>query len=310
MRARWWMAAVMLVGGPASSAQAGRLEAARASVRPPPPANRAPTPTASSRPPHTSSGPVRVHTVSAPPATARGSRTVTYVIVRRAPPVAVPPPVALGPQPEALSLQGPPPHPAPPPIQRFVQRWPYERGTTGWVVDPWDPKAAEHRRVSGRLEAEGAYLYKGLWRTGVAGRVGTARLDVDTQLSFYLDRPHQDALYLGDTSLNFAPVARPRLVWRLGLGARYMLDARLPGAGPREYAAGWNVSTGLDAFPVRPFVISARVDRGTLYQTPVWRARATIGVVRERFELYAGYEHTQIDRVALGGPALGLRLWL
>ncbi len=57
-------------------------------------------------------------------------------------------------------------------------------------------------------------------------------------------------------------------------------------------------------------MISARLDRGTLYQLPVWRARATVGVVRDRFELYAGYEHTQIERVSLGGPALGLRLWL
>jgi hypothetical protein len=235
-------------------------------------------------------------------------RVTTYVVVRAPPPRAVPPPVPLGPEPEALNLQGPPPRP---PLQRFVHRWPYEANERGWVVDPWVGGQEEgHRRVTGRLEAEGAYLYKGLWRTGMAARLGTARVDVDTQLSFYLDAPHRDALYLGDTSFNVAPIVQPRLVWRLGLGARYMLDARLPGAGPREYSAGWNLSSSLDAFPVRPFVISARLDRGTLYQTPVWRARASVGVVRERFELYAGYEHTQIERVALGGPTVGLRLWL
>jgi hypothetical protein len=117
-------------------------------------------------------------------------------------------------------------------------------------------------------------------------------------------------MYLGDTGLNFAPVALPRLVWRVGAGARYMLDARMPGAGPREYAMGWNFSTSIDAFPRSPFVLSARVDRGTLYRTPVWRARATAGLVAKRFELFAGYEHTQIERIALGGPLLGLRLWL
>ena len=73
---------------------------------------------------------------------------------------------------------------------------------------------------------------------------------------------------------------------------------------------GWNVNTSLDAFPIKPFVISARLDRGTLYLTPVWRARASVGIVRERFELYAGYEHTQIERIPLGGPTVGLRLWL
>jgi len=229
------------------------------------------------------------------------------VVVRRAPPQAVPPPVTLGPEPQPLNLQGPPPEP---PFRRYVHRWPYERRSSGWVVDPWKGGQEDHRRVTGRLEAEGAYLYRGLWRSGLAARVGTARVDVDSQMSFYLDVPHRDALYLGDTTFNFAPVAEPRVVWRVGAGARYMLDARVPGTGPREYAMGWNFSTSLDAFPRKPFVISARLDRGTLYHTPVWRARASVGVVRERFELYAGYEHTQVERIPLGGPTLGLRLWL
>lgn len=208
---------------------------------------------------------------------------------------------------ERLDLQGPPPRP---PFERTLNRWPYEARSPGWVVDPWTGDASKHRRIGGRLEAEGAYLYRGLWRTGMAARVGSARVDVDTQLSFYLDAPRRDALYLGDTSLNLAPVALPQIVWRVGLGTRYMLDARIPGAGPREYSMGWNFSTSLDAFPGRPFVISARLDRGSLYQTAVWRGRATVGLVRERFELFAGYEHTQIERVSLGGPLLGLRAWL
>jgi hypothetical protein len=192
-----------------------------------------------------------------------------------------------------------------------VRRWPYEARTSGWVADPWTRNADDARRVGGHLEAEGSYLYRGLWRSGLAARVGTPRVDVDSQLSFYLDVPNHDGFYLGDTTLGFAPVAEPRVVWRIGAGARYMVDARLPdGTGPREHAMGWNLSTSLDAFPGAPFVISARIDRGTLYQTPVWRARATVGLVRARFELYGGYEHTQIERVALGGPALGLRLWL
>ena len=178
------------------------------------------------------------------------------------------------------------------------------------MVDPWTGNATEHRRIGARLAAEGSYLYRGLVRSGVSGRLGTARLDVDSQLSFYLQTPARDALYLGDTTLNFAPVVLPQLVWRVGLGARYMLDARLPGAGPREYAAGWNVSTSLDAFPGKPWVLSARVDRGMLYQTPVWRARATVGMIYRRVELFAGYDHTQVEKVSLGGPLVGLRAWL
>ncbi len=235
-------------------------------------------------------------------------RVHTYYVVRTRP-VAVPAPKPLGPQHEEPQLQGPPPRP---PFVRHLNRWPYEARRAGYVVDPWISNDAAYRRVGGQLSAEGSYLFGGMLRSGLAARVGSARLDLDTQMSFYLEPPARDALYLGDTSLNLAPVALPRIVWRVGLGARYMLDARLPGtgSGPREYAMGWNFTTSLDVFPGRPFVISARLDRGMLYQTPVWRARATVGLVRDRFELFAGYDHTQIETVALGGPLLGLRAWL
>ena len=42
----------------------------------------------------------------------------------------------------------------------------------------------------------------------------------------------------------------------------------------------------------------------------MFRARATVGLVRERFELFAGYDHLQIERTALGGPLVGIRAWL
>ena len=51
---------------------------------------------------------------------------------------------------------------------------------------------------------------------------------------------------------------------RVGLGARYMADARLPGSGPREYAAGWNGTTSLDAIRVhgaRGYVSEFEVER-------------------------------------------------
>lgn len=213
----------------------------------------------------------------------------------------------MGRSPAPPQLDEPPPRPA---FERHALRWPYEARKRGWVADPWLPHDEGHRRLAGRASVEGSYLFRGVWRSGFAARVGSPRLDVDTQMSLYYEAPQRDALYLGDTSLNFAPVALPAVVWRVGMGARYMLDARLPGAGAREYAAGWNLSTSIDVFPGAPFVISARLERGTLYRTPVLRARATVGVVRKRFELFAGYDHLQIERVALGGPLLGLRAWL
>ena len=92
----------------------------------------------------------------------------TYYIPRQAPPPAVPPPEALGPQTTQPDLDRPPPRP---PFTRYANRYPYEARRDGWVVDPWKGNAKEHRRLAGRASLEGAYLYRGLWRSGVAARV-------------------------------------------------------------------------------------------------------------------------------------------
>lgn len=293
------------LGTPISEAQAGpgRLEQTRGQVRPPPPPTRsaAPSRAVTSRP---TSGSYRPAYRTTTTTTVRTRST--YRNQRYHAPGAVAPPRSLG-RSTPPKLDAEPPRP---PFRRLVARYPYEARQDGWVVDPFAPPRAEHRRVAGRLSAEGSYQYRGLLRSGFAARVGSARVDVDTQLSFYYEAPTQDALYLGDTSLNFAPVALPHVVWRVGLGARYMVDGRLPGQGTREYAAGWNFTSSIDIFPARPFIISARVDRGVLYETPVWRGRATVGINYKHVELFAGYDHTQVFRVALGGPLVGLRVWL
>lgn len=312
------MVVVMALGLASEPARAegGRIEGAKASVRPQP-ATRSTSTGSASRPSQARSqvrgqtSTTRVHHRPAPSSRGgpAGPMRVSYQVVRRRPaPAAVAPPKSMGPTTQPLRLDEDPPRP---PFRRHAHRWPYEARKRGWVVDPWTSSDREHRRVAGRASAEASYLYRGLWRTGFAARVGTPRLDVDTQMSFYYEAPTREALYLGDTSLSFAPVALPQVVWRVGTGLRYMLDAKLPGSsGAREYAAGWNLNTSIDVFPGPPFVLSARLDRGMLYRTPVFRARATVGLIRERYELFVGYDHLQIERTALGGPLAGLRAWL
>lgn len=318
MTMRWWSILSMgLVATLPLEAHAGggRVEATRAVVRPPPPPTRsaAPSLNATSRGTTPSSRYSRGYSAQPTPVRAVGPQegiVRRYRVVRkRSSAPAVAPPQRLGPQSQAPQLNT---APARPPFRRLVQRYPYEARQRGWVAEPWETDKNRFRSVAGRLSAEGSYQYRGLWRTGLAARVGSPRVDVDTQISFYAELPARDAMYLGDTSLNFAPVALPQVVWRIGLGARYMLDARLPGTGtePREYAAGWNFTSSIDLFPGQPFIVSARVDRGMLYETPVWRARGTVGLNRQHFELFVGYDHTQVERVSLGGPLVGLRVWL
>jgi len=80
--------------------------------------------------------------------------------------------------------------------------------------------------------------------------------------------------------------------------------------GESGHARGWNVSTGVDIFPFDPIVMGGEVDVGRLGQAWLWRLRGTIGMQLSHAEIFAGYDHMQIGAASLGGPMLGLRLWL
>jgi hypothetical protein len=95
----------------------------------------------------------------------------------------------------------------------------------------------------------------------------------------------------------------------MGGGVRYMVDGRTPGEGHREYALGWNVGAGVDFFPVRPLIVTYRLDLGRLWAATIVQNRATLGAVLGPFEVYAGYDALRIGRVWLHGPMAGLRGW-
>jgi len=162
---------------------------------------------------------------------------------------------------------------------------------------------------SGTAHVEGAYLYDQLYRSAFGIDLNYWRLGLSSDLSFFLEGPFKDALYLGSTNAKFALVMRPAVRWRIGGGAQYMIDGRVPGEGRREYAAGGNFTTDVDVFPFWPVVLSGRFDYGRLYRTRSMLGRATVGVMLSRFELYAGYEARKIGKVSLHGPMVGLRAW-
>ena len=89
---------------------------------------------------------------------------------------------------------------------------------------------------------------------------------------------------------------------RLGIGPRVLADH----AGGDW---GFNFHLGGDLFPVRPAVISADADFGTLGAAGFAHGRVTVGAVRRRFEVYAGYDAFVIGHTAVHGPLVGVRLW-
>jgi len=87
-----------------------------------------------------------------------------------------------------------------------------------------------------------------------------------------------------------------------GLGFRTMLDRR-------GDAYGFNFTYGSEWFPLRPLVVGAQFDAGTLGSAAVIHTRATIGAVYRRYEIYGGYDFLRIGSVNLQGPMVGVRLW-
>jgi len=195
--------------------------------------------------------------------------------------------------------------------QTSFRSYPYQDGARGYrfETDPDDPDPPG-RRVAGRLWAEGAWLSRGLWRSGAGLRIDGQLFGFDGDLSYYLEPAARDALYLGTANLDVIPLHARRALWRFGGGISTMIDGRVPGQDTREYALGWNITSSLDLFPASPLVLSARIDAGRLHGAVMGRIRGTIGVALGRVHLYGGYAHTQVGTVGLGGPTLGLGLWL
>jgi hypothetical protein len=189
------------------------------------------------------------------------------------------------------------------------RHYPYEGGSGDYLFTP-RPTDEGTRKRAGQVWAEGAWQGRGLWRSAGGLRVDGQFFGVDGDLSYYLEPAAKDALYLGTANLNLIPIHARRGVLRLGGGFNTMIDGRLPGQGHREYALGWNVTSSFDLFPAWPVVLSARADVGQLYHAWMGRARASVGVMLWRMEIYGGYEHTQVGRVGMGGPMVGVRLWL
>jgi hypothetical protein len=186
-------------------------------------------------------------------------------------------------------------------------RHPYAEGHDGYVR--WAAGRARARNLAGTVAVDGGLLADDVWRAGLGVGLWIARFGIDNQLSFFVERPRRDALYLGSTVLWLAPVLRPHAIWRIGSGINYMIDGRAPGQGPRQHALGADLATQLDVFPVRPLVLSGRLDVGSLYKTFVVGARATAGVTFVGIELYGGYTLHRVGSVNLHGPTAGLRVW-
>lgn len=194
-------------------------------------------------------------------------------------------------------------------------RYPYEKRSaaslpyTGWVHRTKRSPGAQTKSWSLRVAVEGAYLGDDLWRSAWDIELAWRRLSLRSETGFYIERGFADALWMGSVVGYVAFVMQPKVVWRIGLGPSYMVDARRLDDPKRFDAAGIDGSTTLDVFPVRPLVLSGRADVGRLGKALTVSARATLGFMVRRFEGYGGYEYRAVGSVKARGPVFGVRVW-
>lgn len=133
----------------------------------------------------------------------------------------------------------------------------------------------------------------------------TSRLGLDISFQTLRERlaPEQyDYLTLGDANVVFRFAQHSKAQMRLGLGMNWLADTR-------QHDLGFNFTYGGDFFPVKPLIVSAAIDWGTLGHAELFRFRTTVGVIVNRIETYAGYEYLDIGRTHTNSLVAGVRLW-
>lgn len=188
--------------------------------------------------------------------------------------------------------------------------YPYADGAAGriHIIEEDDLDPAGHR-FAGTATLDGAYYGPTLWRSGLAATLMFRRVGLGLDFAPHLETRPLDALMLGSANVLFAPVLRPRAQLHLGLGLNAMIDGRALPSGERTDALGFDVTTRLTVLPVRPLVLRARFDFGSLGAANALLFRTTAGLMIRRAELFAGFETRRVGRVQMLGPTTGVRVW-
>jgi hypothetical protein len=197
----------------------------------------------------------------------------------------------------------------------YLPWYPYPRQFPGWLLpretshgdDVHTDSDGVHRRLyAGRLSIEGGSDFNGVDRLAVQLRLDSAyRVGVLTSWNYYSERLAcgcRDRLVIGDFNIIVRFAENAFAAMYSGAGFRTLIDRSA-----NDF--GFNFVYGFDWFPMRPIVVGASLEAGTLGAASVFHTRATVGAVYRRWELYGGYDFLRIGSVNLQGPMVGLRLW-
>ena len=187
----------------------------------------------------------------------------------------------------------------------YFPHYPYENGTPGFMVGEFDSTTTGYSAHL-RTRIEYADSFGDLWRIG--GRVlfeHTSRFGLDASYNSHRERVSpttEDELALGDINLVFRFAQSDPLIMRAGLGANWLHDAD-------GTDWGFNFTYGGDLFPIKPWVVSAELDWGTLGHATLFHIRGTVGAQLNRATFYTGYDFLDIGSFQTHGLIAGVEFW-
>jgi hypothetical protein len=170
-----------------------------------------------------------------------------------------------------------------------------------------DQAAPSARNVLFEVGLESGYMLQQVVPTTAGVRLQLPlRLELDSRVTLLRDFAEQTAEHALSMNSHVAyRFARGRRAdFRTGVGVRlYVFDKTL---------AGVDLLYAIDSYLGRGVVARIELHAGTLGRAFLAQARATLGVMVERFELYAGYDHMVVageGTARLGGAVAGVRSW-
>lgn len=183
----------------------------------------------------------------------------------------------------------------------YFLSYPYQFAEDFAVFVP-ERRSFDRRRTSVHVTAEGAALAGGTDRFAARARLVLEGWRFETGFDMFAERKQDQSLALGEL-LGGWQFSAAWFAASLHGGVRWLDNGR----GHSDY--GWNLGSQWELMPGRPWILSARFDGGMVGQSRLLRARATLGVMLNRVEVYGGYDALIFETVTLHGPMAGLGFW-
>lgn len=196
------------------------------------------------------------------------------------------------------------------PVDTRFLRYPYEKDNEGFTAQVRRrDRYRAGRDVWARASIAGGYVPKHHGRARVAARAGTRFVGLDTT-AHAVTRVRDTAEFFYGSANVSVPIIVPRLTVRFGGGLRYGVFGRIQSDRIDEAAVGWNLTSSVDAFLVKPLVISTQIDMGRVGGEFAVQWHASAGVVVRGVELFAALDYLATKSTKVGSPLVGLRLWM